>query len=70
MPLRSDEHLLGLPVLGIADRFKVREANRLRRQLFKLLELSSTYGVKIILENPRRVSLVVVSENKAVHAST
>ena len=51
-PLRSAEHLLGVPEMSPLDRVKVEAANRLYERMGKFIEWLDAKGVAWILENP------------------
>ena len=68
-PLRSAEHLMGLPGLSHANRNKVQAANRLYHFACRLLFLCFTKSVLVSVENPTRswlwgiLALIVSSYN-------
>lgn len=51
-PLRSSDHIGGLPALRRCDQFKLDEGNQLFRFTMKLLQLCEDFHVPYILENP------------------
>ena len=68
-PLRSAEHLMGLPGLSHANRSKVEAANRLYHFACRLLFLCFTKSILVSVENPTRswlwgiLALIVSSYN-------
>lgn len=53
-PLRSVEHLMGLPTLSGADLIKVQAANVLYRFAVRVLRLCFLFNIKASIENPSR----------------